>query len=88
MRGDNIDDSLRAEKNPYRASKYITQPSNLMVTFFYIGLQQLVEIVEGYRQSTYNEDMVALENLGGKYNIHFSTDCLIFSYFRCQGSLR
>jgi hypothetical protein len=30
-----------------------------------IALQGLVDIVEGYRSRTYNEDMVKLESLGG-----------------------
>ena len=33
---------------------------------FNVALDQLVEIVEGYRQRKYNEDMMAIEGLGGK----------------------
>jgi len=36
----------------------------------YIAIDQLIEIVEGYRQRRYNEDMQAVEKLGGK-NIIF-----------------
>lgn len=32
-------------------------------------MNQLVDIVEGYRQRTYNEDMMAVENLGGIHGL-------------------
>jgi hypothetical protein len=32
-----------------------------------IDLDDLIEIVEGYRQRKYNEDMMAIDKLGGKF---------------------
>ncbi len=31
-----------------------------------IALDELIDIVEGYRQRKYNEDMMCVEKLGGK----------------------
>ena len=44
-----------------------------------IALQGLVDIVEGYRSRTYNEDMVKLENLGG------ISESLMFHLIGVQG---
>lgn len=38
----------------------------LYFKFTLIALPELVDIVEGYRQRTYNEDLIALSKLGGK----------------------
>ena len=33
-----------------------------------VGLDDLVAIVEGYRQRKYNEDMMEMDRMGGKYH--------------------
>ena len=40
-----------------------------LINDVFIELDQLIDIVEGYRQRRYNEDMMCVEKLGGKYSM-------------------
>ena len=42
------------------------------LTFTSVALDQLIQIVEGYRQRRYNEDMLCVDNLGGKSHFLFN----------------
>jgi hypothetical protein len=51
-----------------KSSQGLTSISNLRsIDCKIIGVSQLTEIVEAYRQRKYNEDLSALESLGGNF---------------------
>ena len=59
---DVIDDSRRAAQHGFKISKLHQISLKL-----FIGLDELENFVECYRQRTYNEEMVALKEAGGIY---------------------